>query len=230
MHIMKVLLSTSFFLSIILTGLEIHSQPCNNNGNDVTKYTGAKPTGTYTPHTTGLEERHYLHDWAKGQVFYSTGDIVNQIYLRYDCTNDNILWMRNNDFKIAILHTDHVRKIQYKTAQNKTVVLEKKYLPGIAFATGETFMHLMAKGNVSLYKIYKYERIPNSKEIHKKNAYIVLKEGHYHHLKTKKRSLKEIFNQNQQAITALLQKNNFDLTQEKDLIRVFDLINNSFMR
>ena len=45
----------------------------------------------------------YFSDWAKGDVYLENGDVVSDIFLRYDQYMDEVLWLRETDFKTGVL-------------------------------------------------------------------------------------------------------------------------------
>jgi hypothetical protein len=139
------------------------------------------------------EGLQYFNNWAPGEVMLNNGDIMQNLYLRYNKFLDELLYLRQSDFRVGILKKDAITgfRILNDVNQLSSLFVKKKVLLAKADST-EVYLHLLASGLLNLYA-YRNVSITNSRYTLGDNTkYLIVVSGGQHFVTLKRKSLLEI--------------------------------------
>jgi hypothetical protein len=111
------------------------------------------------------EGLQYFNNWAKGEVMLSNGDIIRNLYLRYNKFLDELLYLRQSDFRVGILKKEAITGFRIVNEINppSSLFVRKKILLSKADST-DVYLHLLAAGPLTLYA-YRNVNITNSRYV-----------------------------------------------------------------
>ncbi len=172
----------------------------------------------------------YFNDWAKGDVNLENGDVISDIFLRYDQYMDEVLWLRETDFKTGVLPRGDISGfLIYKEGKAPLAefVRQKIKLPYKADSS-ETFLQVLVKGNLELFAYRKVIQSANDYSLQDDTRYLVFSNGSAYFIGASKRLLFKIPVIDEVKMKAVLKSNKIRLDgTEYNLMRVIDLYNKS---
>jgi hypothetical protein len=172
----------------------------------------------------------YFNDWAKGDVNLENGDVISNIFLRYDQYMDEVLWLRETDFKTGVLPRGDISGFVIYNVRKEPLaefVRKKIKLPYKADSS-ETFLQVLVKGNLELFAYRKVMQSANDYTLRDDTRYLVFNNGSSYYVGASKRLLLKVPAIDEVKMKAVLKSNKIKLDgTEYSLIRVIDLYNKS---
>ncbi len=136
------------------------------------------------------EGLQYFNNWTQGEVMMSNGDIIRNLYLRYNKYLDELLYLRQSDFRVGILKKDAIKGFRIKNDMNQisSLFIKKQVLLTKNDST-EVYLHLLASGPLTLYA-YRNVGITNSRYALGENTkYLISTPGGEYFVTLKRKSL-----------------------------------------
>ncbi len=171
------------------------------------------------------KKEQFTSDWAKGDIFYTNGSISKNCNLRYNCWKDELIWLRNTDYKTGTVIKDFVADFTLINAAGETKKFTKYYdQSGIFNQT--IFLEVLSQGKISLYCYRKVSYNKSNDSFSQKHQYFLKINGQMIKIKLKKSSVYALFSaENQKKLKAILSNNHLKLKKEYELARAFDIFN-----
>jgi hypothetical protein len=170
----------------------------------------------------------YFNDWARGDVYLENGDVISGIFLRYDQYMDEVLWLRETDFKTGVLPRGDISGfVIYNTGKVPLAefVRQKVKLPYKADSS-ETFLQVLVKGNLELYAYRKVMQSANDFTLRDDTRYLLFSNGNAYFVGAAKRLLFKVPAIDEVKMKEVLKSNKIRLDgTEFSLIRAVDLYN-----
>lgn len=170
----------------------------------------------------------YFNEWAKGDVFLENGDVIPLIFLRYDKFMDEVLWLRETDFKMGILPRGDINRFVIYTAQRDIMAefMRRKIKLPYKSDSSEIFLHLLVKGDLELYAFRKVTQSANDYQLFDDTRYVLFINGKSYFVWGGKRQLLKVPGIDDAKLKAVLKTNNIILDgTEQSLVRTIDLYN-----
>jgi hypothetical protein len=172
----------------------------------------------------------YFGDWAKGDVYRENGDVITGIFLRYDMYMDEVLWLRETDFKTGVLPRGDIRGfvIFDEQKQPRAEFLQRKIKLPYKSDSSETFLQVLVKGNLELFAYRKVIQSASDYTLRDDMRYLIFSNGISYFTAAAKRQLLKIPGIDEAKLKSVLKVNKVRLDgTENSLIRVIDLYNKS---
>jgi hypothetical protein len=120
----------------------------------------------------------YFNSWTKGFVFLKNGDIVPDIFIRYDKFMDELLWLRETDFKTGVLAHDDISGFVLNNLQNDRAefVIKRIKLP-YKSDSSDVFLQILVKGNLELCAYRKVKQSANDFRLLDDTRYLIFRGG-----------------------------------------------------
>lgn len=220
------------FLSIIIimTGKLNHAQDyfcqCNNNSH-FEKNFEEMLSGRANMHRITGNNKEFFCNWTLGDVILANGETVTNKYLRYNGLMDFLLWMRESDYKTAVLDREIVAGfILYDEndeplAYFKNIKIENRYSED----STEKYLQVLCEGDISLYACRNIKKANDYGELVQNYFYYLYREGNYKKIKPGKARLLRFFHDDEITVRSIIRTNHLNVKTEEDLIKVIDLYN-----
>lgn len=172
----------------------------------------------------------YFNDWAKGDVNLENGDVISNIFLRYDQYMDEVLWLRETDFKTGVLPRGDITGFVIYNAGKLPLAEFVRQRIKLPYKTdsSETFLQVLVKGNLELFAYRKVKQSANDYTLRDDTRYLVFSNGSAYFAGASKRLLFKVPAIDEVKMKAVLKSNKISLDgTEYSLIRVIDLYNKS---
>ncbi len=172
----------------------------------------------------------YSGDWARGDVYRENGDVIPGIFLRYDMYMDEVLWLRETDFKTGVLPRGDIRGFVIFNEQKepKAEFLRRKIKLPYKSDSSEIFLQVLVKGNLELFAYRKVMQSASGYTLLDDTRYLVFSKGHSYYTGAAKRQLLKIPGIDEVKLKSVLKANKVTLDgTENSLVRVIDLYNKS---
>jgi hypothetical protein len=99
---------------------------------------------------TGYSGGQYFNNWSPGRIILASGEIIENMTLRYDMYMDEVLWQRTTDFQIGVVNKEIVKGFDfYGDGIQPEVSFVKRKLRSTD--TKNVYLQILIEGNLSLY-------------------------------------------------------------------------------
>jgi hypothetical protein len=172
----------------------------------------------------------YFNDWAKGEVNLENGDVISNIFLRYDQYMDEVLWLRETDFKTGVLPRGDISGFVIYNAGKVPLAefMRQKIKLPYKSDSSETFLQVLVKGNLELFAYRKVKQSANDYTLRDDTRYLLFSHGSPYFVGPSKRLLFKVPAIDEVKMKAVLKSNKISLDgTEYSLMRVIDLYNKS---
>jgi hypothetical protein len=173
------------------------------------------------------EGLQYFNNWALGQVILQNGDVLQNIYLRYNKYLDELLWLRQIDFSVGILKKEGIAGFRiFEDINQISALFVKKKVILSRTDTTEAYLHLLASGPLTLYA-YRNINIANSRyELADNTKYLITTGGIDFFVTPKRKSLLEVPVIDKTEMKNILRANRIALeNNERELTRAISIYN-----
>jgi hypothetical protein len=181
----------------------------------------------------------FYHDkWEKGTVVLVNGDTYEQLYLKYNTLNDELLYMNQNTGSIIVIDKDVVSEFIFDKTIKSSPRFKKMTFDKIP--RGDHYFEMLYEGKLQFViynrtieektSVYKdrYGKLQVSDYELRPQYYVRLPAGNFEKVKLKRRSLLLIFRDNKKAIRKLLRTNKNNFRTHEQAIQAIKLIENSY--
>jgi hypothetical protein len=172
----------------------------------------------------------YFSDWAKGDVYRENGDVITGIFLRYDKYMDEVLWLRETDFKAGVMARLDVRGFVLYNERMEPLgeFVRRKIKLSYKADSSETFLQVLVKGNLELFAFRKVIQSANDYTLRDDTRYLIFSGGKSYFTGASKRLLLKVPGIDEVKLKSVLKTGRIKLDgSENSLIRVIDLYNKS---
>jgi hypothetical protein len=173
----------------------------------------------------------YFSDWAKGIVYCENGDVITDIFLRYDKYMDEVLWLRETDFKAGILPRSDVRAFVVYNDRKEPLgeFMRRKIKLPYKADSSEAFLQVLVKGDLELFAFRKVIQIANDyTSLRDDTRYIIFSGSNSCFVGASKRLLLKVPGIDEMKLKAVLKSGRIKLDgTENSLVRVIELYNQS---
>jgi len=157
----------------------VAGQPYSGDCNSDSDYAAFLRTGLqgfeYNNVVENYEGDPFFNKWTLGEVILNNGDVITDIYLRYEKYLDELLWLRENDYKAGIIRkegTTGFRLFDAKGAPMATFVRKRHKQPFEPDST-EVFFHVLVSGDLTLYAYRRVKGSPNDYQLIEETKYFL---------------------------------------------------------
>ncbi|MBN1159181.1 MAG: hypothetical protein JXA61_07350 [Bacteroidales bacterium] len=94
----------------------------------------------------------FFNTWNPGDISLVNGDTVREMQLRYDRYQDEVIWLRQTDFKMGVINKSLVAGFDLYNGDHQltgSFVKKKISVPGMASV--EAYLQILTEGHTSLY-------------------------------------------------------------------------------
>jgi len=172
----------------------------------------------------------FFNKWTKGYIIMSDGQVIKNKYIRYNRYSDELIWLRNSDYKTAIVDKETV---------NEFIIYDEENVPYAHFIKAriknwyqadstDVFLQVLAEGYVSLYALRTVTVIRNTNEIYNKDEYYLLKKNNFYKIDASRISLLRTLADEEAQVKQILRRNKLKVKFEPQLIEAIELLNKDF--
>jgi|GEM_PF-1781245 hypothetical protein len=154
------------YILALFTFNSIHAQQDNCSCQSADDYTMNLREGLmgleYRNPLKGYSGNQFYGEWTKGELRFSNGNIISGIDLRYETYLDELLWLRDIDYKAGILNKEEVSGFSFYdplSNQNISFVKRETRFP---FDTEpvDRYLEILVQGELTLYAFRNVTKSP----------------------------------------------------------------------
>ncbi|MDA3890465.1 MAG: hypothetical protein PF517_02245 [Salinivirgaceae bacterium] len=166
------------------------------------------------------KKEQFTSNWEKGSIVFTNGTTATNCNLRYNCWKDELIWLRNSDFKTGTVIKTTVQEFSI----NKQRFI--KYDDNQSLIKTSLYLEALAIGKVSLYCHRKVTFLKSSDTFSDNHQYYLKVNGKMIKINLRKSRVMPQFSESQQkAIKLILRENHLKLKDEYELAKALDIYN-----
>ena len=175
---------------------------------------------------------YLLKDWNDGVVVFSSGRVVKQFKLKFDCVNNRLMLQFEGT---AFAAESKVKEftIYTKSGKNKDSLCFRKGFPAIGDRTDDTYYQVLVNGKTSLLCLYsktvmvdkQIVQQGNNRRLEDKETYYLLQEGKMIELPKNKNDLVAILPVKNDAMKEFVGQQSFRMEKPDDFVRIITKYN-----
>jgi hypothetical protein len=141
----------------------------------------------YIDPLAGFEQEHFFNNWVVGEVSFTNGEVIRDIFLRYDMYQDELLWMRMSDLKRGVLTKSRIAG--FKLPDNMGTFIKSTVKLPMLQDTVEVYLQVLLSDKFQLYA-YRHVTIEGkADEITDNTLYLLVHENNNYWIPLSRRSL-----------------------------------------
>jgi hypothetical protein len=209
----------------------VYSQPtdcaCPNDEDYVIRLQEGLMGFEYRNPVEGYTGQQYFNNWVLGEVRLKNGDVIRNIFLRYDIYMDELLWLRHSDLKTGILNKADVAGFILSENRNEpsaTFIKKNITLPFIG--SKDSYLQVLVTGDPALYAYRNATTTSTDYRLIENGKYLISLAGKNYFVKLTKKSLLDIPVIPETEMKAIIRSNRIAIkNNEYELIRAVSLYN-----
>lgn len=201
------------------------AQPSDSNTYQTALYEleSAPITATLYVNEFPTNKEQFTSDWARGEVVFVNGTIAKNSMLRYNCWKDELIWLRDSDFKRGTVIKSLVKEFNI---ENKRFI---NYYDSIGLIKQNIYLEILTEGNIAFYCHRKVSYIKSSNTFTNKHQFYLKKDGDLIKVKLRKSSFLNLFTEiEQKEFKSILRENKIKFKDEYQVARAIELFNKRF--
>jgi hypothetical protein len=128
----------------------------------------------YNNPVDGYRGKHFFNTWTLGEVELNNGDVIRNIYLQYDQFQDELMWLRKTDRRIAILSKDYVSGFRLFDVRNELAAVFVRMKVNLPYSgLREAYLQLLVPGNPALYAYRNSTVMTSDNKLVEKSTYFI---------------------------------------------------------
>jgi hypothetical protein len=217
----KKLFYIAIFITFSLYGL---SQVNNLHLDSLGSLTESKLTGYLTETAWRKNDNQFYSDWQKGTVVLENNERIENIYTRYRCTDDELIWLRQKDYKPAVLKKEIIKAFYYHEQGTISTFIKIDSI-GILEKHTPIFAHVLHEGTFGLYVWHHRNVISSTNQVDIMDKYIFKKGKKYYQIRLNKRNILGLFPEHKKQLRKLARTKNLNMRKEEDAARFMEILN-----
>lgn len=170
----------------------------------------------------------FFYEWSKGKIAFTNGDIVKDEYVLYNVLLDEVLWMREYDYKKVTLDRRFIKEfVVYPKNADSVRFVKVNYKNNQHPENTDSFMELLTDGQIRLLKYIYAVEASYTGEIYYKETYYLYKNNSFQSFSLRQSSFYQLFSENKKTIKQIFRTNRLSVKKESDLIQGIHLYNQS---
>jgi hypothetical protein len=182
-----------------------------------------------SPDYSNVTGNPYLFkDWSDGVIRFSSGRVMKQFKLKFDCAKNQLLLQFNGTTFGAESKVNEFE--MYPKGNRRDTLIFKKGFPAADLATGETFYQVLTTGKVTLLKqismnIIEEKQVVTStgslfRRYEEVRKYYLLRDGAMSRINDEKGAFIELLNDSTGEINKFIAANQLRMKTEEDYLKV----------
>jgi hypothetical protein len=169
----------------------------------------------YVNKNPSLKNQFYNH-WTNGTIIFSNGDTVVSKKLRYNQLEDELLWLRESDFKTGIIFKATVSS--FILHQNNRNIEFINFFDSSTFAKQQIYLEVLLNQKIELFCHRKLTYVKSGNSLANKTQYYLKKDNRFIGIRLSARSVLACFNETEQKhLKEIMRKHHLKFRKEKDL-------------
>jgi hypothetical protein len=169
----------------------------------------------------GYEGDQYLNEWSYGEVDLADGDMITNIFVRYDRYTDQLLWLRMSDYRKGVLNKEDITGFRLIDAMNHLHASFTKMKIKLPFADStESFLQVMVEGKIGLYIYRNVTTEPVEYKLMDNTRHLIHANGQDYQVTLRRKSLLELPFINKSEMKKVIRRNHVPIKDnEQGLVR-----------
>lgn len=218
--------STLLFFSIILfvghtTAQNIATkEPCNTNRSITEMPVRAVQFVNEFP----SKKEQFYTNWAKGTIYYNSGKQSTQVTLRYNGWKDELVWLRDVDFKTGAVIKGFVSG--FELFRDTDTLKFIHYTDSSGYQKNDFFLQVLAEGTYSVYCYRKVTLLKGDNKFVNNYQYFFKSGGNLIRFKPRKSQFLSLFPKSKyKLVKELIRTHRLKISNDAGLAKAIEVIN-----
>ncbi len=164
----------------------------------------------------------YYNNWNRGEIHFTNGQKASNCLLRYHSRKDDLLWLRESDFKTGIVIKESIAAFKIITEAGDSLHFVQ-YGDTSGLQHHSIFLEVLAEGKLSFYCHRKVTYLKTSDDFVKRYQYYLRKDGLMHEVRFKKRAILTNFSEDEKKkLRQIMLENHLKFKNEYELAAGFE--------
>lgn len=207
---MKQLIFALFLLySLNATSQMVYNSDCNG------PYEKKLSAELFVNQHPSLKEQFY-NNWTDGTIIFKNGEVLSGKKLRYSQLADELLWLRESDYKTGILFKESISGFILHQKSKDTRFIQ--YFDSSNLVNQKIYLEVILDDSISLYCHRKLSYTKSSHSLTDKTTYYLRTGQKMATIRLSKRSVLLNFSEaDKKSIKGIMRKNHLKFRKEEDL-------------
>lgn len=169
----------------------------------------------------------FFDNWSTGSLLMENGETITNKKLRYSSLRNLVLWMRESDFRAAVIDKEMVKSFTLYDKNNLPyAIFEKVKIKQAAVSDSvDYFLQVLASGRVTLYAMQKSDVNKSNNSVTKSTYYYLSKNNVVEKFRPGKRRLMRYLGDEKEKIKAIIKANKLKIRKESQLVSALKIYN-----
>lgn len=171
------------------------------------------------------KKEQFYDDWSTGEIIFSNGTTANNCKIRYNIWKDELIWLRETDFKKGIVIKQSISEfyLHTNTPNEKHFV---KYFEQEGLTNQYVYLEVLAQGKISFFSNIKASYNKSSDNFNPKQQYYIMINQQIQKIKLNKKSILELLSiDDQEKLKNILQTHHLKIKRMHDLAMAINILN-----
>jgi hypothetical protein len=180
---------------------------------------------TYVNEYPSKKEQFY-NNWTKGTIYFKGGYKAPGCMIRYNSWKDELIWLRETDFKTGTVIKGKVEAFTFETSDQKAEQRFIHYIDTNGFQKPDMYLEVIAEGKTSVFCYRKVSLIKGENKFVTSYQYYLKQNNGLQKFTPRKSNLLAFFpREKHKAVKEILRTHRLKLNNDRQLAEAIKLIN-----
>lgn len=219
--------------TVLLISLGIKAQqencPCSSDEDYQNALLNTLIGVEYSNPVAGYEGIQFLRDWAYGEILLASGEVIQNVIIRYDRYLDELLWLRIRDYRKAIINKDDILLFRlYREGIYPESLYVKKRIRLPYVDTAQVFVHELVQGKIEFFAYRNVKKEPVHNRLYDDTKHVISTQENDYLIRLRRKNLLAMPFINESEMKKILRQNHITLRDnEQGMALALRLYNSS---
>lgn len=174
------------------------------------------------------KEEQFYNFWTKGHIVFSNGKQSETCMLRYNSWLDELLWLRQSDYRAGIVPKEGIREfVFYANERSEEKRFEKVYLNENILKQREyIYLEKLATGKLNFFCRRKKEYLKNTDDFKVQDTYYLKKGENFARINLKRSELLQKLSEEEKIrMKQIIKSERLKVRRESDMVKAINNFN-----
>lgn len=223
---MKLQITIIILLLAVIVG---YSQNLSNTGDGIgvlEKYPNELLVARYVGANFKGMQKQFNDDWHYGDILLSDGKIIKNQRIRLNNFLNELLWLRETDYKIGILIKESINEfIIYSEGETTDKIFTKiKFPESLLENEKEIFVQVLVESEDTIICHRKFNKVGQLDDYSLTNQYYLIRNGRFYRFFPRRFSIFNLYeNEENKKMKSIIRSGHLHIRKEDQMIKAFEL-------